>query len=64
MENKTEKAYSFVIVLCRKGGTEVVAIRKDGCKNKAEAIKKAMATHKNWNMKSAQKLEASDFREE
>lgn len=37
---KTERCYSYVGLLCEKGGTETAALRVDYCTNKTEAAEK------------------------
>ena len=62
---KTERCYSYVGLLCEKGGTETAALRVDYCTNKTEAaekLKKELAEVAGvWNVKGIWRLYDEDF---
>lgn len=57
------KTYSYVILLCKKGGDEVKAIRVDGYTSKYDMLDDVSGNYPDWNLKGIWKLYDSDFEE-
>jgi len=59
---KTERCYSYVALLCEKGGKLTDGVRVDYCKNKAEAAEKVKFDYgEDWNIKGIWRLYDEDF---
>ena len=56
---KTVKTFSYVVLLCEKGGSEVKAVRLDGYTSKYDI--KASEMFPDWNIKGIWKLYDEDF---
>lgn len=59
----TIKVFSYVAILCRKGGDEVKAARLDGFERMTDARKAFWEQFPGWNVKEVRKLYDEDFAE-
>lgn len=58
---RTERFFSYVALICEKGGWQTAAVRVDYCRNKAEANKKLKDYAERWNIKGIWRLYDEDF---
>ena len=57
------KTFSYVGILCRKGGDEVKAVRLDNFERMTDARKAFWEKFPDWNVKEVRKLYDEDFAE-
>ncbi len=55
------QTFSYVVTLCEKDGSEVMALRLDGFERILDARKEAEKLMPEWNIKEIRKLYNSDF---
>ena len=58
---RTTKKYSYVFTLCKKDGSEVLAVRKDYYARGLDARREVLEEYPDWNIKNILKLYDSDF---
>ena len=59
--NRTVKLYSYVVVLCKKGGDDVHAVRFDGYERKTDLFPVIEEKYPMWKVKAIHKLYDEDF---
>lgn len=60
---KTIKKHSYAILLCRKGGDDVMALRMDYLQNKGDVHKEVETMYPGYNVKGVWRLYDEDFDE-
>lgn len=61
---KTEYLYSYAAVLCKKGGTDVMAVKMDGYARKTDLYDDIKANWPDYKVKAIHKLYTEDFEED
>ena len=55
------KVYSYAALICRKGGSDVSAVRCSGFVGKLDVLEAVKQEHPGWNVKGIYKLYEEDF---